>query len=374
MGLNKVRIGDCVELYSEACGIPNLTIYDISGVNRDKEFFSPSKSVGEDTSKYKVVPPGYFACNLMHVGRDVVLPIALNTTEQNVIVTAAYSVFKLTDEKSIIKEYFLMFCKSPEKDRNFWFHTDSSVRDGMSWKDFCDITIELPSVEIQKKFVSVYKAMVENQQAYEQGLEDLKLTCDGFIEDLKKDYKAEAIGKYLILSEKRNDNGLGVEQVRGLAVSKEMIPTKADMDGVSLTNYKIVPPRHIAYVPDTSRRGDKMSLGFNDTDDTYLVSSISIVFTTNTKYLLPEFLLLFYCRSEFDRYARFNSWGSARETFDWKTMCEVCIPIPDLAQQEAIAKIYKAYTLRKEICEQLKQQIKDICPVLIKGSLEEARA
>ena len=374
MGLNKVRIGDCVELYSEACGIPNLTIYDISGVNRDKEFFSPSKSVGEDTSKYKVVPPGYFACNLMHVGRDVVLPIALNTTEQNVIVTAAYSVFKLTDEKSIIKEYFLMFCKSPEKDRNFWFHTDSSVRDGMSWKDFCDITIELPSVEIQKKFVSVYKAMVENQQAYEQGLEDLKLTCDGFIEDLKKDYKAEAIGKYLVLSEKRSDNGLGVEQVRGLAVSKEMIPTKADMDGVSLTNYKIVPPRHIAYVPDTSRRGDKMSLGFNDTDDTYLVSSISIVFTTNTKYLLPEFLLLFYCRSEFDRYARFNSWGSARETFDWKTMCEVCIPIPDLAQQEAIAKIYKAYTLRKEICEQLKQQIKDICPVLIKGSLEEARA
>ena len=117
-----------------------------------------------------------------------------------------------------------------------------------------------------------------------------------------------------------------------------------------------------------------MSLGFNDTDDTYLVSSISIVFTTNTKYLLPEFLLLFYCRSEFDRYARFNSWGSARETFDWKTMCEICIPIPDLAQQEAIAKIYKAYTLRKEICEQLKQQIKDICPVLIKGSLEEARA
>ncbi|MEE0968391.1 MAG: restriction endonuclease subunit S, partial [Clostridia bacterium] len=80
------------------------------------------------------------------------------------------------------------------------------------------------------------------------------------------------------------------------------------------------------------------------------------------------------CRSEFDRYARFHSWGSARETFDWKTMCEVKIPIPEKEKQKAISEIFQAYTLRKEINEQLKTQIKDICPILIKGSLEEARA
>lgn len=92
------------------------------------------------------------------------------------------------------------------------------------------------------------------------------------------------------------------------------------------------------------------------------VFEISLVTAMNREAILRNYL------------NEVNSWGSARETFDWKTMCEVCIPIPDLAQQEAIAKIYKAYTLRKEICEQLKQQIKDICPILIKGSLEEARA
>ena len=131
MGLNKVKIGTFVELYSEACGIPNLTVNDVSGVNRDKEFFEPSKQVGADTSKYKVVPPNYFACNLMHVGRDVVLPIALNHSGKNKIVSPAYTVFSITDETILLKEYFFILLKSEERDRYFWFHTDSSIRDGM---------------------------------------------------------------------------------------------------------------------------------------------------------------------------------------------------------------------------------------------------
>ena len=93
------------------------------------------------------------------------------------------------------------------------------------------------------------------------------------------------------MSEARNDLGLSADYVRGLAVSKAMIPTKANMDGVGLNNYKIVPPDYIAYVPDTSRRGDKVSMGFNDTKETYLVSSISTVFTTKKNTLLPENLI-----------------------------------------------------------------------------------
>ena len=83
MGLSKCKLGDCVELYSERCGISNLTEWDVSGINKEKEFFEPSKQVGSDTSNYKVVPVNYFACNLMHVGRDKVLPIALNHTEKH---------------------------------------------------------------------------------------------------------------------------------------------------------------------------------------------------------------------------------------------------------------------------------------------------
>lgn len=133
--------------------------------------------------------------------------------------------------------------------------------------------------------------MLANQRSYEQGLEDLRLVCDSYIEQLKRQIPCEKIGAYLEESDRRNDMGLAVESVRGLATSKEMILTKADMEGVSLSNYKVVLPRQIAYVPDTSRRGDKVSLGFNGTDETFLVSSISTVFGTKLDKLLPEYYI-----------------------------------------------------------------------------------
>lgn len=373
MGLTNLKIGTFVELYSEQCNNSRLTIYDISGVNREKEFFEPSKQAGSDTSKYKIVPPNYFACNLMHVGRDKVLPIAMNHTSKNKVVSPAYAVFKIKNDVPIIKEYFFMMLKSEERDRYFWFQTDSSIREGMSWEDFCELEIYIPSLSIQQKYVNIYNAMLENQNSYERGLEDLKIVCDGFIEDLRKKIPCEKIGKYLVASEERNKDRLGLDSVRGIATSKEMISTKADMKGVSLANYKTVAPKSIAYVPDTSRRGDKISLGFNNTNDTVLVSSISIVFGTNHEKLLPDYLMLFFTRSEFDRFARYNSWGSARETFKWEDMCDVEIPIPEVKTQLAIADIFSVYNIRKEINEKLKAQIKSICPILIKGSLEDAR-
>lgn len=373
MALTKYRLGDFVELFNEKCGIPNLTVDDVSGVNRDKEFFEPSKQVGADTSSYKIVPPNHFACNLMHVGRDEVLPIALNHTDKNKYVSPAYTVFRIKDGTPLLKEYFFMMLKSSERDRYFWFHTDSSVRDGMAWEDFCDLELELPPLPIQQKYVNIYAAMLENQSSYERGLEDLKLVCDAYIEELRRDMPCERIGQYLVLSEQRNTDNLTVECVRGLATSKEMIPTKADMDGVSLNNYKVVVPGAIAYVADTSRRGDKISLAFNDTENAVLVSSISVVFTTKQEKLLPKYLILYFTRSEFDRYTRYHSWGSARETFNWEDMQDVKIPIPDIGVQKAIADIYTAYTTRKTINEELKSSVMTICPILIKGSVEEAR-
>ena len=170
-----------------------------------------------------------------------------------------------------------MMLKSEEQDRYFWFHADASVRDGLPWSAFCDIEIMVPDLSTQQKYVDIYNAMVANQQSYERGLEDLKLVCDGYIEDLRKKMPCTPIGQYLIECDERNTKGLTVESVRGLSTNKELIPTKADMNGVGLDNYKIVRPRQIAYVPDTSRRGDKISLGFNDTTQDYLVSAIYIV-------------------------------------------------------------------------------------------------
>lgn len=371
MKLTEYKIGNLIEEFTKTCDDPDLTPNDISGINREKEFFEPSKQVGADTSKYKIVPPDYFACNLMHVGRDKVLPISLNYTAHDKIVSPAYTVFRITEKAPLLKEYFFLMMKSSERDRMFWFHTDSSIRDGMPLADFGNIKILLPPIETQKKYVAIYHAMQENQHAYEQGLDDLKLCCDAFIENLRKQFPCEPIGPYLALSDSINGNMFGISQVRGLAVSKEIIPTKADMKNVSLTNYKLVPPEYIAYVPDTSRRGNKISLAQNTTDETFLVSSISMVFSTQEDKLLAKYLMLFFTRPEFDRYARFHSWGSARENFDWNDMCHVKIPIPPLEIQQSIVHIYEAYIKRKQINERLKAQLKDICPILIRGSLKE---
>lgn len=369
MALIKYKLGSIMIPHSKKCGIPNLTPYQVSGVNKDKEFFEPSHQVGTDTSKYQVVPPRHFACNLMHVGRDRLLPIAYNHSSGEKTVSPAYTVFSLKQDCGVLDDYFFIMLKCEELDRYFWFHADGSVRDGMSWSDFCDVEITVPDIPTQQKYVDVYKAMVKNQQNYERGLEDLKLVCDGYIENLKKNAPCKKIGPYLMESDIRNTQGLNIESVRGLSTNKEMIPTKADMNGVGLNSYKVVEPNQIAYVPDTSRRGDKVALGFNDSDKQVLVSSIYVVFGTNEEYLLPEYLMMFYTRTEFDRYARFNSWGSARETFDWSEMCDVTIPLPDIEIQRSIVDIYNTYINRKKINEKLKLQMKEICPILIRGSL-----
>lgn len=375
MALTKIKLGKYIELYSKKCDIPNLSNEDVSGVNKDKEFFEPSPQVGSDTSKYKVVPPAYFACNLMHVGRDVVLPIAYNHTDKDKIVSPAYQVFKFLDNDEIISEYFFLYLKSSERDRYFWFNTDASVRDGMSWNDFVEVEIDLPPLPIQQKYVDVYNAMLANQQSYERGLEDLKLVCDAYIDDLRKKLSHRKLGSYISMCENKNDDLVyGIDAVRGISIEKKFIDTKANMEGVSLKPYAIVNPNEFAYVTVTSRNGEKISLARNNSNEVYICSSSYIVFKVNdTKELLPEYLSMLLERSEFNRYSRFNSWGSARETFDWEEMCDVRIPVPDIEIQQDIVNIFKAYNTRKDINEKLKAQIKEICPILIKGSIEEAR-
>ena len=150
------------------------------------------------------------------------------------------------------------------------------------------------------------------------------------------------LGTLIGILDHRNEKGeLGVESVRGISTQKAFIETKADMEGVSLSSYKIVPPGSFAYVPDTSRRGEKISLAFNDSDQAYLVSSISVVFSVLSGDLDPLFLFMFFNRPEFDRYARFNSWGSVREAFTWQEMCDIEIALPSLSLQRSYSAIYK---------------------------------
>lgn len=375
MTLKKIKLGKYIELYSERCNVANLTNDDISGVNKEKEFFEPSNQVGSDTSAYKIVPPKHFACNLMHVGRDVVLPIAYNHSQKNKIVSPAYFVFKFKDNNEILSDYFFIYLKSEERDRYFWFNTDSSIRDGMSWDDFINVEIELPPIDIQQKYVDIYNAMLENQKCYERGLDDLKLVCDANIDKYKHNSANEFIGK-LIEPVSETNSGLiyTSNDVIGMTITKEIIPTKADINKTDLSKFVVVKPNEFVYNPRT--HGKKIGFGYNNTNKTFIISWNNIAFrikSSKKNIILSDYLFLHFKRDEWDRAACFQSWGSSTEVFSWDTLCEMDIPIPSLEIQQDIVNIYNAYNERKEINETLKAQIKDICPILIKGSIEEAR-
>ena len=179
------------------------------------------------------------------------------------------------------------------------------------------------------------------------------------------------LGTLLTLCENRNaDFGYALDNVRGISIQKKFIETKADMTNVSLSPYFVVAPNDFAYVTVTSRNGEKITIAHNDTKDTYLVSSSYVVFKVSRPEILhPDYLFMWFNRPEFDRYARFNSWGSARETFSWEDMCDIDIHLPPLQVQKKFAAVCTALTHFRG----LNLKMSDICPILIKGSLEEGR-
>ena len=373
MGLTKCRLGELVEISSERNDGLKYGIDSVKGISIQKEFIETKADMeGVSLIPYFLVRPDDFVYVTVTSRNGDKITLAHNDTKSVFIVSSSYIVFRVKRMDLLLSDYLFLYFNRPEFDRYSRFNSWGSARETFSWEDLCDIEIELPSISVQQKFVSIYKAMVANQQSYEQGLNDLVLLYEGYLDKLRRSESFRRIGDYIELIESRNETlEYRVKSVKGVSIEKKFIDTKADMTGVSLKPYYVVRPNEFAYVPVTSRNGDKISIAINDSDETYICSSSYIVFKSKDENILyPQYLMLFFSRGEFNRYARFNSWGSARETFDWSEMCDVEIPIPDIGVQKAIAEIYSVYIERKKINELLKAQIKDICPVLIRGSLE----
>lgn len=362
------RLGDYIQKVNNRN--KDLAVSNLLGVNIFKNFMpSVANQSGLDLSKYKVIKKGQFATNLMHVNRDEVLPVALYTDDEPALVSPAYITFEVIDENELLPEFLMMEFQRPEFDRKAWTFCDSSVRGGLEWDRLCDM--EIPDIHIteQRKYVALYKGLLTNQKVYENSLEDLQLICDTYIEDLIKKEPLKRLGEYIQQSDERNTD-LETDNLLGISVNKIFIPTKSNKSRLDLSKYKIVRPRQFGYVSVTSRNGEKISIAILDGEAGLVSSTYTVFEVKDFDELLPEYLYLYFQRTEFDRYARFNSWGSARETFDWADMCDVKLPIPSIEKQTAIVTIYHTLETRKRINEQLKESIKPLCPVLMKGVVE----
>ena len=365
MGLNKYKLGDLIAQRREKYdGKEELHSWGVS-----REGFIRPKQEDADTSIYNVFYRNDFVFN---PARMELNSIALNTYFDKAICSSLYEVFYVTRKDVVLPEYLNIFIKRDEFARRCWYEAIGSARNYFRVGDLSLFDIILPDIETQRRYVNVFLSLQKNLEFYQSKVDEQKFVCDGYLNQLKLSYEKIRIGAYLEQTDLRNtDKKLSISSLRGISTDKVFIDTKADMLDVSLTNYKLVNPNEFAYVADTSRRGDKIALAFNDSDEPYLISSIYTVFRVKDVNVLdPHYLMMLFARIEFDRYARFNSWGSARETFEWSEMCDVYIPIPPIDIQRSIASIYRVYKERKAIATHLKEQLNKLCPILIKGSLQ----
>ena len=282
-------------------------------------------------------------------------------------------VFKKDDKKSsVLADYLFLHFRRDEWDREACYQSWGTSTEVFTWDALCDMDIELPSIDIQQKYVDIYNAMLSNQQSYECGLEDLKISFNALIDRYKHTSKRIPVKDLLSEVDNRNSDG-AITTLKGINISKQFMDSVANTTSVDLSKYKIVKNSQIAFSGMQTGRDKCIRIALSRYDYPIIISPAYTVFDITNHDMIPEYFMIWFSRFESDRYGWFISDSSIRSNLDLDRFYETEVPVPDKKIQESIVEIYKAYIDRRDINENLKQQIKDICPILIKGSIEEAR-
>lgn len=365
---NYKRIGDYIQLVDKRN--KDFAVTNLLGININKAFMPSVANVTEtNLDKYKIIQKGQFAYSAMQVGRDETIRIALYYEEEPAIISPAYSVIEVKDENELLPEFMMMWFQRSESDRYGWFISDSSVRASLDLERLFDIKIPIPPITEQRKTVALYKGILANQKCYQNSLEDLQLICDSYMDTLKEK-NLEPIGNSIELVDNRNSNGTNMNLL-GINVNKVFMSSKAKTTESNLVKYKIINKGQFAYSPMQVGRDETVRVVLYSYDEPAIISPAYSVFQVKKDAeILPEFLMLWFYRPEFNRYGWFISDSSVRASLEWERFCDIQIPVPDLEKQKAIVTIYHTLETRKGINGQLKDSVKPLCPVLMKGVVE----
>lgn len=365
MGLTKYKFGDLIQQRREKYdGSEDLPAWGVS-----REGFIQPKQDGVDTSIYNVYYKNDFVFN---PARMELNSIALNLYFDKAICSSLYEIFYVTRTDIVLPEYLNMFIKRDEFARKCWFEAIGSARNYFRVANLSEFEIELPPLSIQQKYVDVYNAMLENQKNYERGLEDLKLSFEVLIDKYKHKSKKKKISEVFKEVDCRNINR-EIKDVQGINITKQFMPSVANINGVDLSKYKIVRKGQFVFSGMQTGRDKCIRIALFDKDEPVIISPAYTVLKIKDNSVLVKYIMMWFLRKEVDRLGWFMSDGSIRTNLDMDRFYEIEIPVPDLNVQKSIVQIYNAYNERRDINEKLKEQIKDICPILIKGSIEEAR-
>ena len=366
MALNKYKLGELIEKLDNKNDDLKYGVEYALGVSNNKELIPTKADLnGRDLTKFSVIYPGDFVYNHRTSRHGDKFCIAYNATNENVICTEDYTVFRIRDDckNKLLNEWLYMYFHRPEMDRFIMYNSWGSSTEFFNWDDMRDIEIDLPPLQIQQKYVDIYKAMVANQQSYENGLDDLKLVCEAYIENQKSTNKVE-LGT---LIQKRNEKNSDFKIKKLIGVGKTgFIKPKQSKDETNGHICYLVKTGDFCFAPPQIHQG---SIDLYYGEETVKCSdAYAVFFVKDTNVLHPEYLKMVLTGESFQHYACYYRDG-VREQFSYDQLSEMTISLSTIEEQKAIANIYNIYCTRKEINEKLKLQIKEICPILIKGSI-----
>ena len=357
-----VRLGDYISQRRENNSSLKYGVDLIEGVNSDGEF-QPTKAITDNINlkPYKVVRHGDIVYNpsRLNIGS-----LAYRTGGM-CIVSHLYQVFYIKEKyQSILSAEFLtLYLRRSEFYRYVDYDNFACQRAEYNLRKLGELLIPLPSPAEQQKVVNAWRAFREIKEQNEAKAAPLMQLCQSYIQELKHKYPMQEIGPYIHRIDERNTDNK-IKEVRSVSVSKNFNATNAKVDKNNLSNYKIVRENQISFVQTTGNE-KCLCAAINHLGFPIVVTSVNEVFETDEKYLLADYLHLIFRRTETDRYARFNSWGSARETFTWGDMTRFAIPLPSIEVQQAIVNIYKCANEAKQIAEEADRLSREVCPALL---------
>ena len=357
-----VRLGDYISPRRENNSSLKYGIDLIEGVNSDGEF-QPTKALTDNINlkPYKVVRHGDIVYNpsRLNIGS-----LAYRTGDM-CIVSHLYQVFYIKEkyQSRLSAEFLTLYLRRNEFYRYVDYDNFGSQRAEYNLRKLSELLIPLPSPDEQQKVVNAWKAFREIKEQNETKAAPLMQVCQSYIQELKHKYPMQEIGLYIHRIDERNSDNQ-IKEVRSVSVSKYFNETNAKVDKNNLSNYKIVRENQISFVQTTGNE-KCLCAAINHLGFPIVVTSVNEVFETDEKYLLADYLHLIFRRAETDRYVRFNSWGSARETFTWEDMIRFSIPLPPIEIQRAIVNIYKCANEAKQIAEEADRLSREVCPALI---------
>ena len=372
MALTKYKLGELIYEITRRNDDLKYGIDYVRGVSNTKEIMPTKADVSQDViHKFYVIMPGEFIYNPRTTRMGDKVGLAYNDTDTPLLFTFNNLAFAIREESKnlILPDYLYTYFNRSEFDRYAIVNSWGSATELFTFEEMCDIDIELPPLPVQQKYVAIYKAMIANQQSYERGLEDLKISIDAILDKFKHNSQKRKTGELLREVDVRNaDNA--ITEVSGVNITKQFMPSVANSD--DLHNYKIVKKNQFVFSGMQTGRDKCIRIALQNKDEELIVSPAYSVLEVSSDVVVPEYIQMWYSRAEMDRIGWFMSDSSIRSNLDLPRFYDIIIPVPSKEEQDSIVQIYSAYTLRREINERLKAQIKDICPILIKGAVEEA--